>query len=351
MSMDWLDATREQFAHLSARLPHAILLSGEAGLGKSQLAIEMIASVLCDGPKNVTDKKIACRACDNCQLFEAGSHPDFHYLSTEQDVDLGEKPQVSYAARYTEEFSKRKSRQPKKVISVDQVRALINDFCLSHHSANMKVALIDLAQNMNINAANALLKLLEEPNPQSLLLLVASDISRLPMTIRSRCVALKANPPSFEQGVQWLQVQGVDVSDAALSMSIASGAPIKALAFCQQGETDNFAQLLNILETMLGGTISPIKAREALLKLTEPNNLFGWLALVMRWMLPNLSNGASASFEQAISNLKRYFNDQRAVQIFQSYDEVVAIKKQDMNVVNIPLMLDRWLITLLNRFN
>jgi DNA polymerase III delta prime subunit len=142
MSYEWLGDARNQFVRLSAQLPHAILIQSQPGVGKHQLAIEIVASLLCEAPLKQEESLRACGACRNCTMFNSGNHPDFHYISSERYVESDESVSSPYAERYLEAPEKRGKRKPRKIISVDQIRALIESFGLSNHSADNKVALI-----------------------------------------------------------------------------------------------------------------------------------------------------------------------------------------------------------------
>src|SRR5690606_18002126 len=118
------------------------------------------------------------------KLFASGAHPDFRFLSF---------------------MTKDKSDDLRTVIVVDQVRELIGSMQLTNGLSPRKVALIQPAEAMNRSAANALLKTLEEPAGEVVLLLVSNDASRLSATIRSRCQALHLRPPAAVEAQQWLQ--------------------------------------------------------------------------------------------------------------------------------------------------
>ena len=351
MALDWLDSARQQFQRMSAQLPHALLIHGEAGLGKSTLAMEIVASLICDTPAQKKGAQQACGECRNCQLFAAGNHPDFHYISSELYVEDSQSTHLSYAERYLEDEVKRRKRKSRKVISVDQIRTLIEDFSLSQHSAEHKVALVQPAEAMNTNAANALLKLLEEPNPDSILLLVSSDVSQLPMTIRSRCVCIAVKPPEQAQAIEWLATRQVDETTARKAMAISSGAPMIALNYAESDEIAHFEALLTILQQTLHKGLSPIQAREALLKGNRSRVILPWLQITMSWLiqLSALQNDAQKSaewqaFEPELLNILNGFAQTERGQLFRSYDDLTQLAKQDTGIINMGLALDKWLI-------
>ena len=202
-----LPALRAWFAD-RARWPHAWLLHGPAGFGKRMFAMHVARSLLCEAPREGE----ACGGCPSCHWFGQGQHPDFRLLEPRADEDDTDKPDKT---------------QP-TVIKIDQVRALGEFLQLSAHRQGAKVALIHPAEAMNAAAANALLKMLEEPPAGTFLILVSDQPRRLPATIRSRCRAVAAPRPSAEAAQSWLQAQGS--RDPSLHLAQAGGSPLNALA-------------------------------------------------------------------------------------------------------------------------
>jgi DNA polymerase-3 subunit delta' len=106
---------------------------------------------------------------------------------------------------------------------------------------------------MNTNAANSLLKILEEPPLGNIFILVSHRPAKLPATIRSRCSQIEFKPPPRDDGVEWLQTQKVSVEDAVVLLGLAGGAPLRALELDQTGVIDQREQLLIDLEALRGG--------------------------------------------------------------------------------------------------
>ncbi len=347
MSASWLRPSRQQFYRLSQRLPHALLIHGQAGSGKSEWVMEIVASLLCESPTVVDEILSACGRCKNCAMFESDNHPDFHFLSSEWFTHESESAHLMYAERYFEPLAKRGKRKPRRVISVDQVRTLNDDFALSRHSARYKVALIQPAEAMNTSAANALLKLLEEPNPQSVIILVSHDMSRLPMTIRSRCIALKLSLPTLNQGLLWLQDKGLEESVAKRALAISGGAPRLALLAANSEDLGHFDLLLEALVNLLQRKIAPVAARESLVKLQTADTLLKWLQWVMGWWISaekGVESGDEHAYHISIEKLRRV--GPKEAQLFKLYDDLLEARKQDLNILNSALVLDKWLIAL-----
>lgn len=193
------------------RLGHALLFTGAPMMGKGR-AVEMLARrLLCRSPGA---DGLACGRCRACELFAAGSHPDFKRISFIPN-DKGDKLRSE--------------------LVVDQMRELGQWFSLTPQMGGAQVALITPAHAMNLNASNALLKTLEEPSRDRYLLLVTDRPGRLPATIRSRCQRMEFRPPGRDEAIAWLRGQGH--SDQALESALdaARGHPGLAAQWLAEG--------------------------------------------------------------------------------------------------------------------
>lgn len=204
---------------LRNRLPHALLLKGAQGIGKLDLALNFTQSLLCEKP--MTDG-MACRQCSSCHWFEQESHPDFRLI----------QPDALTAAEDGEE--KPGGKKPSREISVEQIRNLSGFVNLSAHCGGYRVVIIYPAEAMNHNAANSLLKTLEEPTDKLLFLLVTHKPQQLLPTIISRCLGFIVHTPTREVGAAWLAQNGVKNPGHALAQT--GFAPLQALDWAESGE-------------------------------------------------------------------------------------------------------------------
>lgn len=224
----WHGALWAALAQGLDQLPHALLLQGRPGLGKHAFAIQLAQALLCERPRAA----VACGQCHACHLFAAGNHPDLAGVGLAEDA---------------------------RSITVDQIRALGEFLALRPHTATRKVVVISPAEAMNINAANSLLKLLEEPPLGSQLLLVTSHPARLPATIRSRCARLLFRLPAPAVGRDWLQARpGMAAGEAALLLELAGGAPLQAEALARQDFPALRVQLLQDMAALAQGREHPV---------------------------------------------------------------------------------------------
>lgn len=204
------------------RLPHALLLRGRQGIGKFDFAQALAQSLLCQLP---TAAGYACDACAGCNWFSQGNHPDYRLLTPAQEGAAGEEESIVPVK------STRKSQ-----ISVNQIRELASFLELSsHRGGGRRIVLIQPAEALNAASANALLKMLEEPPPEVIFMLVSSQPQKLLPTIRSRCQKIDMPSPEKPLALRWLQEKGVE--DAAYFLSYASGAPLSALNDAEDGGT------------------------------------------------------------------------------------------------------------------
>jgi DNA polymerase III subunit delta' len=210
----WQQTSWQHLNSMRNRLPHALLLYGQAGIGKRHFAEHLAQSLLC---RSVDASGHACQTCSSCHWFLGNSHPDFNLLSPEE-IDESDVTSTS---------GKKKTKK-KQIISIAQIRALSNFVNLSsHHDAGLRIILIHPAESLNIASANALLKMLEEPAPNVIFILVCHHSQRLLPTILSRCHKIAMPFPSEQTAIDWLASEGIHHPKAQLAYY--ANAPLKAL--------------------------------------------------------------------------------------------------------------------------
>jgi DNA polymerase-3 subunit delta' len=191
-------------ARLPGALPPALLLKGRRGLGKNLLARALAQSALCEATEVLGE---ACRECAGCKLFEAGTHPDYRELIPEAEEEQGPEEEAT------------PGKKPSQVIRIAAVRELADLAGITAHRGRSRVVVISPAEALHPSAANALLKILEEPPAGMHFLLVSHEPHRLLKTVLSRCFQLAVNAPSEADAVAWLQAQSVAQPLLALALS------------------------------------------------------------------------------------------------------------------------------------
>ena len=204
-TLPWLHGSQQRVrAALSARrLPHALLLLSVPGLGAEQLANWIAALTLCE-----SDSLRPCGACASCHLLRADNHPDCYVVRIEEDAQQ---------------------------IKVDQIRQLIESLSLSSYCGGYKVGIVEGAEALNANGANAFLKTLEEPTDNTILIMVAKPSHRLPATIASRCMRVQLRVPERAAALGWLEGRGEKRENWGAALELAGGAPLLAVEFEKVG--------------------------------------------------------------------------------------------------------------------
>lgn len=213
----WLTPHWEQLRAqlLDGRFPHALILTGASGIGKQQLLQQLASYLLCQSPAGS-----ACGRCSGCQLVQADTHPDLLMLDGSE-----------------------------KKIGVDEIRACTQMLTERAHQQAARVVVIHAAQQMTENAANALLKTLEEPGEQSYLLLDAVSSGELPATITSRCQVEHLPLPDAEVALNWLHTQ--QCAAQPMHLKINRGAPLNVLAFFEQEMDSQCQRFIHQLNRLL----------------------------------------------------------------------------------------------------
>jgi DNA polymerase III subunit delta' len=291
-SLPWLQGARQRLraALAAGRLPHSLLLLSTPGLGAEQLANWITALALCES----TGER-PCGACASCLLLRADSHPDSHVVRLEEDAQQ---------------------------IKVDQVRGLIEALALKSYRGGYKVGVIEGAEALNANGANAFLKTLEEPTENTVLIMIARPSHRLPATIASRCLRLTLQPPPTQAGIAWLEAYtrstpkpgaaeaaAADAPaaetkrrpDAAHSwhaaLGLAGGAPLRALEFDAEHVAALDADMRESLSQLAAGSIDVTLLAERWMR-SNPGLRLTWLE---NWITQRVHTalGAATSHQSA----------------------------------------------------
>jgi DNA polymerase-3 subunit delta' len=266
-SLPWLGHPQERLrvAIGSDHLPHSLLILSVPGLGAEQLANWITALVLCESPGTRP-----CDACPSCRLLRSDSHPDAHVVRLEDDAQQ---------------------------IKVDQVRGLIESLALKSYRGGYKVGVIEGAEALNANGANAFLKTLEEPSANTVLIMIARPNHRLPATIASRCLRLTLRPPATGDAIAWLNANVPGTKPWHAALELAGGAPLLAMQLDAEGLAAIDADMRQSIAELAEGSVDITLLADRWVR-SNPGIRIGWLE---NWITQRVyaSLGAATSHQTA----------------------------------------------------
>ncbi len=289
---DWQVPLWNQLASDPSALPHAMLLAGPAGLGKLAFAQALAARLLCESPESASDG-MACGRCSSCTWLASGNHPDFRLIRPDEDegaeADESAAPVAESApATATGKAAAAKAtaasgrKSSKAAIRIAQIRELADFVFVGSHRHGKRVALIEPAEAMNPAAANALLKVLEEPPAGVYFILVSHSWRRLLPTIRSRCRMIAFGRPDPLLAEQWLASEGVKAARDMLLL--AGGAPLLAAEWAQQGNFETYQKAIEVLADQSGDPVAMAAKWAALLKNEDSFAMPQLVEATQKWM-------------------------------------------------------------------
>ncbi|MBX2808312.1 MAG: DNA polymerase III subunit delta' [Cellvibrionaceae bacterium] len=293
--------TAWQFLHEQRqqhKLPHALLINGQEGMGKTHFARLAAQLMLCQTPVS----ELPCGQCRACQLCDAASHPDLLVI----------EPEAAY-----------------KTIKVDQIRQVAKFMSTTAQQGGFKVVILGPAEQLNINAANAILKNLEEPANDTLLLLITHVLTQVMPTIRSRCQILSLPTPEHAQTSAWLQGLGLGENVNAL-LDLSANAPLRAKALAAADTLDK----LNVFLTMLikshqcAGDITLVKS---CLDIELHELLEWWLQLLILSCTRQVANGPphnGGDLSQHLSTLRQQMHNVHPQWVYRFIDKLLLLKRQ-----------------------
>ena len=294
------------------RVPHSVLLAGPQGLGKGEFARHCAKGMLCHASAEQCN-------CKSCLLFQAGNHPDFINVQPEE---------------------------PGKAIKVDDIRTLSSKLVQTAQLQHYQVAIIEPAEAMNTAAANALLKTLEEPAGDVLIILVSHQPARLLPTIRSRCQQLTFNVPTADVALEWLKTHSTySAEQLQQALNICEGVPLQALELLANDGLAARVQIYDGLFSMLQGKLLPTTFAEQLKEQASATVLQTILLLVVDVL--RLREGVAITNTDYADAMARIKYDSQRLWRYIDYLQETLRTVQHHTGLNQQLVLEGALITLL----
>lgn len=314
----WLASAWAHLLQHKAQPAHALLISGPAGVGKRALARVWAKTLLCEAPRENGE---ACDTCGACHWFDAGTHPDYRELTLQEKENKEGETKLAIA------------------IDVEQARDTIEYVQLSTYRAGRRVVIIDPADALNQAAANALLKVLEEPPLNTCFVLVSDQARRLLPTLRSRCTRLDVGLPKQDIALQWLDEQPTD--DAETMLALAGGAPLVVAGWQDSGE---WTLRSEVLEGLAGlRDLDPV----ALADQWKALNPRAWHRVAYKWLCDLLAARLACKvrfnpdFAEALNKLGKRADVSRLLGLAHTH---AAAARYVMHPLNRQLQLETWLI-------
>ena len=348
-TLPWQNQLWRQLLSEPENLPHALLLAGPAGLGKLIFAQAMAARLLCETPIDMDDRgAVACGRCSSCGWFAAGNHPDFRMVQPEEMEDSGSSEGGDPADAGTTAVSPGKAKSAKSAsgvaagsIRIDQIRALADFVFVGSHRHGRRIVILNPAEAMNPAAANAVLKILEEPPTSVYFILVSSSWRKLLPTIRSRCRMVAFGRPEPRLAQQWLS--GENAESAGNLLQLVGGAPLLARDWVAQGHLDLYKKAIDVLADKPIDPVAMAAKWGALLKGNEFFDLPQLVEAVQKWVfdLAQLKISGSLRYHEAWrAKLVGLATTASSSALLGCYNDLLRVRAVARHPLNVQLFLE-----------
>lgn len=264
-------------ALMSDRLPHALLFHGPEGVGKEAMAIELAKALFCQV------EKIYCDRCSDCRRVAQFNHPDLMVIVPAPKQAKPEELQLIYDSMIKNPYY-RIQLWATPSISIEQIRSLKKKVTLTSYENKGHVVLIFEAHRMTPEAANALLKILEEPTGRLTMILVSSQPNLLLPTIISRCQQVRFDPIAWHDiEAALLKNQELDPKRAMMIARMSFGSYRRALELLDENVDQKQQLMIEILRKVLLSDLEILTMVETLVNQQEKRTIKDLLALMLVW--------------------------------------------------------------------
>ena len=359
---------------LNNKLHHALLFNGQIGLGKFNFAYELAKTLLCENHQNHQNHQnnnnnnliaTACNNCKSCQLFNTNNHPDLRLVIPEnlQNNILENKNTKSEKNDKNDKSDKseKKSTSFSKNILIEQVRELSDFLVLTTNRKGLRIIIIYPAETMNNNCANALLKSLEEPLPQTLFLLITNKIGQLLPTLKSRCEIINFALPNQQNTLSWLKLLPniANKNNAEINSALAycNQSPLLAEQILNTNFLNNTTWLKQFLQALEKPKQIDFIALSAIIEKESKNSDSNAINSAMNFSLILLCDVLQKWLVDLIllyylNNNKYFINYKKSQQelikntninikkLLQFWNEVIILKKQSLQPLNSRIFIE-----------
>lgn len=271
---EWQKPLWRQLLGDPQNLPHAMIMAGAEGLGKLAFAQAFAARLLCQQAGLSSDPdQMPCGQCASCTWLASGNHPDFRLIQPDDKVEEGDEPVRPATNR---------RKQATGPIKVEQIRHLTDFVFIGSHAQGKRIAILSPAEAMTAAAANALLKVLEEPPAGVYFILIVNSWQQLLPTIRSRCRKISFGRPDRELAQRWLTQQGV--KSAAELLQLVGGAPLLAASWAEQGSLETYRKTIEALTDEADDPVAMAAKWSTLIKPEQGFDLPQLVESVQKWL-------------------------------------------------------------------
>lgn len=356
---------------LNNKLHHALLFNGQIGLGKFNFAYELAKTLLCENHQNHQNHQnnnnnnliaTACNNCKSCQLFNTNNHPDLRLVIPENlQNNILENKNTKSEKNDKNDKSEKKSTSFSKNILIEQVRELSDFLVLTTNRKGLRIIIIYPAETMNNNCANALLKSLEEPLPQTLFLLITNKIGQLLPTLKSRCEIINFALPNQQNTLSWLKLLPniANKNNAEINSALAycNQSPLLAEQILNTNFLNNTTWLKQFLQALEKPKQIDFIALSAIIEKESKNSDSNAINSAMNFSLILLCDVLQKWLVDLIllyylNNNKYFINYKKSQQelikntninikkLLQFWNEVIILKKQSLQPLNSRIFIE-----------
>lgn len=356
---------------LNNKLHHALLFNGQIGLGKFNFAYELAKTLLCENHQSHQNHQnnnnnnliaTACNNCKSCQLFNTNNHPDLRLVIPENlQNNILENKNTKSEKNDKNDKSEKKSTSFSKNILIEQVRELSDFLVLTTNRKGLRIIIIYPAETMNNNCANALLKSLEEPLPQTLFLLITNKIGQLLPTLKSRCEIINFALPNQQNTLSWLKllpnIANKNNTEINSALAYCNQSPLLAGQILNTNFLNNTTWLKQFLQALEKPKQIDFIALSAIIEKESKNSDSNAINSAMNFSLILLCDVLQKWLVDLIllyyfNNNKYFINYKKSQQelikntninikkLLQFWNEVIILKKQSLQPLNSRIFIE-----------